>query len=174
MTTTEPTPAAEPQPLTTLEAVTCHRCGGTGKMPYSVYGGICFKCNGRKIIYTKRGAAAAAYLTQLRSKPAGELKQLDVIKVGLITMGGQPYDGWATVMEIRPWSLERDGGPLGEVTGEHLTIVTDKVTMIAWPATKAVRVAQSAEQKKATFAAALAYQATLTKAGTPRKTKGAR
>lgn len=25
----------------------CTRCGGSGRMPYSVKGGICFKCNGK-------------------------------------------------------------------------------------------------------------------------------
>lgn len=42
----------------TFESTTCGRCGGTGHLPFAVYGGKCFACHGSKTILTRTGKAA--------------------------------------------------------------------------------------------------------------------
>jgi len=44
----------------------CHRCGGTGRMPFSVCHGICFKCSGRGTELTRSGKSASAKWSALR------------------------------------------------------------------------------------------------------------
>ena len=48
-----------------FESNGCSRCGGSGKMPYSVYNGVCFKCNGKGEVLTKRGRVAQEFLNDL-------------------------------------------------------------------------------------------------------------
>ena len=67
---------------TTFESEVCSRCGGSGHYSYcQMYGTTCFRCAGRRITLTKRGAAAQAYFTALCSKPASEVKVGEVVKV---------------------------------------------------------------------------------------------
>jgi DnaJ-class molecular chaperone len=42
------------------ETVTCDRCGGSGRMPYAAYNGVCFKCHGIGGVYTRPGKKAKA------------------------------------------------------------------------------------------------------------------
>jgi hypothetical protein len=42
----------------TFESTTCGRCGGTGHLPFAVYGGKCFACHGDKVVMTRAGKAA--------------------------------------------------------------------------------------------------------------------
>ena len=167
-TTTTTTAASQSDvPADRLETKTCGRCGGSGRYSYcQMYGDTCFGCNGRKIVYTKRGLAAHQYLEALRSKPASELKAGDTI-----CDGGR----WCIVQEIKPydtagWS-SMVNGVMQPVTGDFLEVRTNKITFAGWKADKLVRVAQSAEQKQATLKQALAYQATLTKTGKPRASR---
>ena len=137
-----------------LETVTCGRCGGTGNYSYCQrYGTTCFGCGGTGKKYTKRGQAAFDFLVSLRSKTVGELKVGDKI---LDTFGGK----WRTVETI-------------EIKDKGYEIKTPGNTWAGYGADTVFRVAQTAEGKQATMEAALDYQDTLTKTGTPRKAKAA-
>lgn len=111
-----------------LETETCSRCGGSGSYSWcQMYGSVCFKCRGRKVVFTKRGAAANAYLIALRSKPAAEVKVGDVVRLLSITMGGTPCDIWATVTEIQiiPAGPLPEGvsGPINGYTQDRKSVV---------------------------------------------------
>jgi hypothetical protein len=161
----------------TFETETCSRCGGSGSYSYCQrFGTVCFKCRGRKVVFTKRGAAANAYLIALRSKPAAHVQVGDVVRLPSVTMGGTPCDVWMTVREVQvvPAGPLPAGtsGPVDGYTHETVTIGagtrSGPVHHGGIPSADLIRVAQTAEQKTATFARALAYQATLTKLGKPR------
>jgi hypothetical protein len=145
-----------------------------------MHGSVCFKCGGRKVVFTKRGAAANTYLRNLRSKPARDLQVGEVVRLPSITMGGSPCDIWMTITEITiiPAGPLPEGmsGPVNGYTQEVVYI--DAVTRSGqqggysgMPSGDLVRVAQTAQQKADTLVQALAYQATLTKLGKPRATK---
>lgn len=61
-----------------FEKQACSRCGGSGRMPFSVYGGVCFKCNGKGEMLTRRGAAAFKKVQEVRKQvctvPASSVK----------------------------------------------------------------------------------------------------
>lgn len=142
-----------------LESETCSRCGGSGRYSYcQMYGDRCFKCGGKGLVLTARGKAAAIYLRSLRSKPIGQLVVGDKFKD---PNEGLPFSfsGFATIQSIEA----HDDGTF--------TVTTDKTVLANWNKEHSLRVAQTAEQSAATWQAALDYQATLTKAGTPRKRK---
>jgi len=142
-----------------FETETCTRCHGSGQFSRcQQYGTTCFRCRGRKITLTARGAAASTYLTALRSKPAGEVKVGDAImnrdtgKFSPVTaIGPYPYASYSVVNGVKI---------------EHAMIRIEAAAggLICEPSTP-VRIRQNAEQSEATFAAAIAYQATLTKTG---------
>lgn len=149
--------AAKSAPVTKLESETCSRCAGSGKYSYChMYGDRCFKCSGKGIYLTKRGEAASKYLTELRSKPASALKIGDQIRVTVYGVTGASGIEWATVTDVSGFWPD-------------LTITTDKITMHGTPVAKMMRVMQTPEQAAETFAKALAFQSSLTKAGKPRK-----
>lgn len=52
--------AAKPVTAIAYETEDCSRCGGSGTMPYSVYGGACFKCNRKGRTMTRAGRTAHA------------------------------------------------------------------------------------------------------------------
>lgn len=143
--------------MNALETEVCGRCGGTGNYSYcTMYGTTCFKCQGRKRVYTKRGAKALAYLTALRSKPASEIKVGDVILCDSTFSKSK----FSTVTKIE---IE----PCGEQTRVNFT--TGIMGLGVFSDTP-IRVAQTQEQKEQTLKLALEYQDTLTKTGTVRKT----
>lgn len=73
-----------------FETTTCARCAGTGRLAqYSrVDGGVCYGCNGSKLVYTKAGAAARkahkaaldAALNAALGIKASEIKIGDVVE----------------------------------------------------------------------------------------------
>jgi hypothetical protein len=139
-----------------FETVTCGRCGGTGHYSYCQrYGTICFKCGGRKVVYTKRGAAAAKYLNELLSKPLSEINPGDKIRDLVVSPDGIGTT-WATVEEITT-----EDGVLMLKTNRchHHGVKPDSI----------FRVAATKEVKQAALEKAYEYQANLTKAGTQRK-----
>lgn len=161
------------------ERQTCGRCGGTGKYPSSCYNGLCLGCSGKGFKFTARGVATEKYLKELRSKPVESLQVGDVIRVEHFTLNALIYS-FDKITVLEPHTAENadmwTAGPAGEkIVQPGFKLVThsdrrgDLSTVIA-PGTL-VRVAQTAEQKAATLAQALAYQDTLTKAGKPRKNK---
>ena len=167
-------------PAVKLESKPCSRCGGEGKLWHfsNVHGGVCFKCNGAKNILTKRGAEASRYLVELRSVRADALVVGQLVRETTTTSGLNSVTSFFTVASIAPLTLENAGG-WSIVDGKpFIPANTLKVELThnkwgglgtQYPADKLVRVACSAEFKAATLRQALAYQATLTKSGTPTK-----
>lgn len=166
-----------------FESKPCGRCGGSGKYSYcSMYGSTCFGCGGKGAKLTKRGAAAQAVFTASISKPAGDVEIGERILVEGVP--GFMAAFWFEVREIAPdVHLSRSNGET-EWT-EHPAVkfggVKRRTGRGPWDegnveptgygtgAASIVRVAQSAEERQAKIDAALAYQATLTASGTPRK-----
>lgn len=165
--------------LKELERETCSRCGGSGNYSYcQSYGTTCFRCRGRKFTYTARGEAALRFLNALRSKPArefvpGDLFWLEgvpgftksafhkVTNVRVFTAAEKVEKGlrsWAGGVEIP----QRDSLILESAS---MNYETDGETLL--------RKGCTAEEKAATLAQALEYQATLTKRGTVAKRKSA-
>lgn len=164
---------------TRTERDTCSRCGGTGRMPFAVYGGVCFKCGGRGYVFTKRGVEAERYLREIRSLPARDLKVGQSIRVQSITMSGASFTYFAPITGIALITAENatvhtivDGQerPCG-VGSLRIETHSEKFGSHVFEQEpgKLVRVAQTAEQKAETLARALAYQDTLTKQGKVRK-----
>lgn len=155
--------------LTEIETETCGRCGGTGKYSWNqMDGDRCYGCGGTGIRYTKRGAAAARFLTEIRSLPASELKAGQEVWVHGI-MGHK--SGWAKIEAIRPYQDlggSVDGKPRTPRT-DLLEIETATCTWCGEEPSKLHRVRQTAEQAEITRIRALAFQDTLTKMGKPRK-----
>jgi len=149
---------------TALETQTCTRCGGSGRYSYNqIDGDRCYGCNGKGIAYTKRGAAAAAFLSALRKV---RLDQLQVGDFMLNDSTGKFY----RVTEIKPNHSVKS---MNKTTGawevlDYLEVTTERGGLIAPPNTP-VRKGFNAEQKAAQMQQALDYQATLTKTGKPRK-----
>lgn len=177
MNTTNATDAAP----ATLETESCSRCGGTGSYSWCRdYGSKCFKCAGKGITLTKRGQAANRYLRDLRSKRLADVVVGDKFLSEAIPCPGIPGNvtQWVTVEEIgtRTYKVKSQNDPdWREVTETMISgtgIKTKTRASFVGPADTMVRIAQTAEQKAATFAQALAYQATLTKTGTVRKARG--
>jgi hypothetical protein len=99
---TEPvTISADTKLSAILESVTCGRCGGSGRMPYSVANGVCFKCGGSGRCYTKRGAAARAFYRSLARTQVTALMPGDKILSQGFTAGSftQP-SRWVTVERV--------------------------------------------------------------------------
>ena len=146
-----------------FESKVCTRCGGTGNFSFCLrYGSTCFKCHGAGDVLTKRGAAAQKYLNELRTKKASDFVVGDVIKC----TGVSSY-WFARITEIRKRTPTHRGTRLTFIT-ENKKVGTH--TMHTYDDHQ-FRIGETAEQKTASREAALAYQATLTKAGTPRKRK---
>lgn len=167
-------------PATKLESNPCSRCGGEGKLTHfgHVYGGICFKCNGAKKVFTKRGFAANQYLITLRSVRADTLKVGDLVREQTMAGPNALVTAFMPVEFIAPLTLENAGG-WSIVDGKpFIPPNTLKVVLshkkwgglsTTYQNERLVRIACSAEFKTATLQQALAYQATLTKTGTPTK-----
>lgn len=145
---------------TLFESNVCGRCGGTGHYSYNTMtGSVCFGCGGRGRKLTKRGSAAQAFFNDLMTKPASEVVVGDKF---LFAAGPMNAATWVVADEV-------------EVDGERVNLRGanargERFGMGTFADSK-VRIAQSAEAKLAARTKALEFQATLTKAGTPRKGK---
>jgi hypothetical protein len=161
-----------------FENVRCSRCGGSGRMPYAVYNGVCFKCEGKGAVLTKRGRAAQTYLDSLRKRRYADFKVGDLILSEGFTAGSFSMPTFfCTITEIKV----RDTGEIelvgvaGKGVKSHNEHDPDGVnstingqSFVGGPDTLA-RAGFSKEVKNAQRAEALAYQETLTKLGTVRK-----
>lgn len=170
--------AAAAPPAPTFEKEPCSRCYGSGSFSYCQrYGTTCFRCGGKKETLTKRGAAAWAFYIASVTVPVGELRDGDVIYTSGMTAGGDSYATLgkiASISEPHVYGQSKSGdGPWADNVGITLTLVDPKtgaevVRSTVEPKSSARKV-WSAEVTAEKRAAALAYQATLTKAGAPRK-----
>lgn len=156
---------------TTFETQTCTRCGGSGRYSYNqMHGDRCYGCNGRGIAYTKRGAAAVAFLNGLRKIRLDQLQVGDFMQVS--TMSATYF---APIVSIGPgYPVKSYNHNTGEwVEHSTLSVTTEhpsrgKSGLVASPSA-IVRKGFSAKEKAEQIKQALAYQATLTKTGKPRK-----
>jgi hypothetical protein len=170
------------QQLDKLETTACSRCSGTGHYSYCQrYGTICFKCSGRKIVYTKRGHAALQFLNNLRTKKLIDLQAGDRIhETSAWTMGnGRPSTCWRTV--IRIYQSEQYHGESGHGDGHGNMIwscpwgncwnlETSGMTISGlWPDDKFVVYPRTKEEAAEQLRQTLVYQNTLTKQGVPAK-----
>lgn len=161
-----------------FETETCSRCHGSGKYSYCEdYGDRCFKCGGAGQVLSKRGAMASAYFNELCQIAISELKAGDRIKRDGITQNARgSYSYIGTVIKVKrseyacTYGTIIDGKPYSE-TYYPLSVTTqnDKYGQSSLSArdTDTVRVYRSDDNKR--LEQALAYQDTLTKKGTPRK-----
>jgi DnaJ-class molecular chaperone len=138
-----------------FENVTCSRCGGTGSYSWcQMYGSTCFKCAGSGSTLTKRGHAAQVWLNARKKVPTTSINVGD--RVWSESVFGNLK---MTVVEITP--NERGGM---DIVGE--TEKGERSSLIGFTEVRRVLTnGQMAELK----AGALAFQATLTKAGTVSK-----
>jgi hypothetical protein len=153
-----------------LESTTCGRCGGSGRFSFNLmHGSICYGCKGRGEVLTKRGQAAQNWMNEQRMVAAEDFKPGDLLYADGFSAGSYSQPSvWARVQEVQQIS----GAEAGYVNQPELRcvrIVTDKGKFIGFAGGTRYRRGQSAEAKAALRAAALAYQATLTKLGKPSK-----
>lgn len=158
-------------PATTFETETCTRCGGCGRYSYNqMHGDICYGCNGKGIRLTKRGRAAATHLDAMRKVRLDSLNIGDFMQVETISAR---Y--FAPITEIKPGhSVKSYNHNTGEwVEWETISVTTQHAKFgasgIVAPPDTMVRKGFTAEEKAAQMQEALAYQATLTKTGKPKK-----
>ena len=151
-----------------FENVTCTRCGGGGRMPYSVYGGVCFKCHGRGATLTKRGRAAQEWLNSQREKPLEQFVSGDLIYAEGIDCIGKRGQFHRVV------SVKFMDGPEAGYT--HLPdvkcvcVTCEKYSVVGFlHQTRMTRFGLTGAQKDDLCRRALAYQSTLTKSGTVAK-----
>ena len=159
-TTTQKTTAYAMTDKDGFETQTCGRCHGSGHFSYCPgRGTVCFDCNGRKIVLSKRGAAARAHLEALRSKPVSELLPGEEIFA-------RHTGKWHTVKRVQ------ESGCARVVDGVHFPMIdvvcVDGQGLTVENLDSVVRVRTRGEAAAETLRQALAYQATLTKAGKPR------
>lgn len=86
---------------TIFESVICSRCGGSGRMPYSVANGVCFKCGGGGTTLTKRGAAARAFYRSLVETPVAALQSGERVHYQGFQAGSyHQASAWVTVERV--------------------------------------------------------------------------
>jgi hypothetical protein len=144
-----------------FENVPCSRCGGSGNYSYcQMYGTTCFKCAGDGATLTARGKAAQMFLNASRKRKAGEFKLGDYYLMDGVP--GFSRSEWIKVTEIQA----AENGTLNLVgTNKRGETTSYNGLTLGFE----LRKSWTKEEKKAQAQAALAFQATLTKAGTIRK-----
>ncbi len=106
--------------LPNYETEPCTRCGGSGHYSYNQMTGTrCFKCNGGKLQYTKRGAAALAYAKGLRAVLIAD------VEVGQRIYWGN--GGRCTVSKIEP-GIHAGHSYKDQATGEWVPVLCTKIT----------------------------------------------
>lgn len=157
-----------------FEHITCCRCGGTGMFgPLCVHAGICFKCSGKGSVLTKRGAVAQAFLNDLLRVTLDQLKVGDKIFFEGFNAGSYCEPSrWGTIesIEFLPNAPSYPGHPdkvewrVNTTAGSWQGLLDDN-----GKCEQKFRKAWTAEEKQVKREIALAFQATLTKQGKPRK-----
>jgi hypothetical protein len=134
-----------------FEIETCTRCGGSGQYSScATHGTRCFKCNGAGKSHTARGAAAVAFLKTSRARAASSVVVGESVWVDAGMSGRRTWEVVTAVV----------------VDGNNVRIefAGASYTMHEFAASK-VTVKFSTDAARSTLDAAIAYQATLTKAG---------
>ena len=145
-----------------FEHETCTRCGGTGNFSFNLmHGTRCYGCGGSGYKLTKRGAAAQKHLDDLRSRPLSEVRVGD-----LVWFDGFTFKCCSEVTRVEPDALNPCRIEIEATrakTGERLLFT-------GFP-NSPVKFGFTTEQQVEMREKALAFQATLTKSGTVRKTR---
>lgn len=157
---------------TVFEKQTCTRCGGSGRYSFNLKDrDTCYGCGGKGETLTKRGLAAAKFLTASMKVSAEQIKVGDVIRFEF-----HDVHFFAPVSEVQNGSdakyLKPDGSWVPCSTFTLWCVRKGRRYGFGANTQDGVRIAQSDADKAAKVAAALAYQATLTKTGKPSKRKG--
>lgn len=166
--------SATPRKATRFETEPCTRCGGSGSYSYcQMYGTTCFKCSGRGRSLTKRGHAAVAFLRQLRSRKGADVRLGDCILIEGFAGSRTTYARIDTIFTRLRSGSHVDPAAGTTVYYNHLclegkTPKGDAIGIHTFPDADVVLVFTKAENE-AQVLQALAYEATLTKAGTVAK-----
>lgn len=146
--------------MTKFETETCGRCGGCGEYSYNqIDGSRCYGCLGTGRRLTKRGHAAKAHFQQLTTMRGAD------IQAGMLVLDTWRGNKWRHVLSVEPG----EGGRIVDgVVIPKIYINLSKYTQGA-EAETLLRAVPSVEALHEAMAAALAYEATLTKTGKPRK-----
>ena len=176
-TQTAPTAAAAPTPTgTKFESETCSRCGGSGTYSYcTMYGDRCFRCQGARSTYTTRGAVAKRFFEDSLCVLASDVAMGTLLNTNEYTRGKKRF-GRVVKIDVR---TEPNGRSWIQATGEwvpsgigNLIFLCEyrdgTADTVETAPGETVRAGWSDSEKAEKLAAALAYQATLTKAGKPR------
>lgn len=161
---------------TVFEKETCGRCGGSGHYSYNAFNGTtCFGCGGRKERLTKRGQAASVFYVESCRIPYAEVVVGDTVSFAGITLGGTPF--------ARKGKVERIEHGVQKYKSGNDTEWREAPFICLWRTTPSgqegtsgspdhmIRKYWPQEVNDAKIAAALEYQATLTKMGKPMKSR---
>ena len=154
--------------MTVFETEVCSRCHGTGHYSFNGEHSRCYKCEGKNgaRAFTKRGAAAKAYYESKLMVAATDVKIGDKIRdtfVKQLTV--------ATIEQRKPTGRAWVGG-VELVLSDRIYFGNGNGLETSCEVDGAVRRIPTAKENETLIAEALAYQETLTKAGTVRKSKG--
>lgn len=158
-----------------FETTDCGRCSNTGRIPTfsHVAGGVCFGCGGKGFRFTKRGEAANNFFNESLKVTAGSLQVGDLIRCEDFFRGKVWFAPIVEIGELRfvGKSLQQDGS-WKDFFGFDITTEDEKHGRNGIGGATAeylIRKAWSAEAKAEKLAAALAYQASMTKTGSKRR-----
>lgn len=157
-----------------FESEPCSRCGGSGEHSWcETHGRTCFKCGGKKEQLTKRGALAQQLFRQLLTRRIDELRIGDVVECQQPSPGGGIFRGAGTVVAIDLTPKSSGWREIAGVRSDVFTVSyeTDGKFGRCWHSSEPQHtvVLCGADARRAAAEQALAYQASLTKAGKPRK-----
>lgn len=154
-------------PTDRIETTPCGRCGGSGKYSFNqINGSRCFGCGGVGKVDTARGAAARAFLQDMRSKPADQFAVDELVQHDIAS----PYATakvWSKVQAIE--MVEQKITVNGDATIVPMVTLTlaGKAGTTRYTVGRATMMRQGfdADTKQAQLREALAFQATLDKQG---------
>lgn len=141
-----------------FETEPCGRCGGSGHYSYNqIDGTVCFGCSGNKVRLTKRGKAAQDWLTKQTTVPFDQLKVGDRVYEENFFKG---YRAWHRIDAIEGETLTLSFQRKGYSEPDVMHVQGGRPYRV-----------RSADQwvRRWQQMVGLAYQATLTKDGKPRK-----
>lgn len=146
-----------------FEIDTCSRCGGSGRHSFNqIDGDRCYGCGGSGVKATKRGRAAREYYENSMRRLASEVKAGEWI---VDSISGN----WAQVKDV---TIDGSYALVGDERIPFTNLVTDGCVHGFLPGSKVTSVA-TMEERDQKRTEALAYQETLTKAGTVRVRRAA-